>query len=744
MSSFNTDVHDTDRAPVQSSHDTQRLLISKSEASRRDQETKKRLLKSRKLSLVVDLDQTIIHAAVEPTIAEWQQDKDNPNHEAVKDVRAFQLFDEGSGMRACWYYIKLRPGLEDFLDQISKIYELHIYTMGTRAYAEKIAELVDPEGKYFKNRILSRDESGSMTIKNLERLFPVDTKMVVIIDDRGDVWKWNANLIRVVPFDFFVGIGDINSSFLPKKQEIRIAPKASVPVEVKLDAPSTNGKAGEDSPAPEITVLDDGPPATTNGTDTSALEQLVAMGGSNDPVALESQTKDQNETIITQLEEKPLAQLQKKIDEEDQAAAEAMTASQEDSSAPVEAQKAESIASSESSQDTEEATQKPPVRHSLLRNDDRELDSLSSRLTAVHTAFFSEYDRRRAGQKGGRVAALSNKGRKIEPPADSSSSEDLLLVPDVKTIMPEMKQRALSTVTLVFSGILPIDTNVHTADISLWAKTFGATIANSVTRDVTHVVANRSGTHKVKQALKRGLPVVSLQWLIDCMTRWSFLPEKQYLLEDVRPSRGARQASATPSVKDKDDAAARQEIIYGAPRYPLSEDEDDAEDETTGIDTEAEPDSSRSNRTNGSGPERKRLKLDTSPEDAEDAEMNGLAALADTSPLSIHQDQWDDMNRELEEFMGSEAGGSSSSDDEDAGEGGEGGGVGDSTGAQAVTSTGPGKRKRDPSLDGDGEVPLAAGEGREKGEDGGDSDSTDELARELEREFEDDDDGDED
>lgn len=41
--------------------------------------------------------------------------------------------------------------------------------------------------------------------------------MVAVIDDRGDVWGWQSNLVKVMPYDFFVGIGDINSSFLPKQ-----------------------------------------------------------------------------------------------------------------------------------------------------------------------------------------------------------------------------------------------------------------------------------------------------------------------------------------------------------------------------------------------------------------------------------------------------------------------------------------------------------------------------------------------
>jgi RNA polymerase II subunit A C-terminal domain phosphatase len=174
---------DTERAPINMTHDQTSLTVSELQATRAEHELQRRLLRQRKLSLVVDLDQTIIHACIEPTIGEWQRDPTNPNYEAVKDVRSFQLNDDGPRGLAtgCSYYIKLRPGLLDFLTKISEMYELHVYTMGTRAYAKNIAALVDPDTKLFGNRVISRDENGNMTAKSLQRIFPVNTNMVVII-----------------------------------------------------------------------------------------------------------------------------------------------------------------------------------------------------------------------------------------------------------------------------------------------------------------------------------------------------------------------------------------------------------------------------------------------------------------------------------------------------------------------------------------------------------------------------------
>jgi RNA polymerase II subunit A-like phosphatase len=498
---YNTDVMDSMRAPIQMVHDNTALTVSENEAARVEEDAKRRLLSSRRLSLVVDLDQTIIHATVDPTVGEWKEDKDNPNHEAVKDVRAFQLTDDGPGMRGCWYYIKLRPGLEDFLRNVAELYELHIYTMGTRAYAQHIANIVDPDRTLFGDRILSRDESGSLTAKNLQRLFPVDTKMVVIIDDRGDVWKWNPNLIKVSPYDFFVGIGDINSSFLPKKQELAAGPGAT--------------KAKKEPSQPAITNGSN--QAGDNGSDVSALEQLVTMGGGNDPTLLQEQTTQQEETIMHQVEDRPLLQKQKELDAEDEV--------------PESQGGVESETSSSSMDDSQELNRH---RHNLLQDHDNELYHLHERLERVHRQFFEEYDRRRAQKLGGRVTAL----RGERAPA-KDKDVDLKIVPDIKVVMPFIKREVLGGVVLVFSGVLPLGTDTLNADISLWAKSFGAVISTRIGSRTTHLVAGRNRTAKVREATRYPrIKIVTTQWLVDCLTHWKRLNEDPYLVPVHPEDRG--------------------------------------------------------------------------------------------------------------------------------------------------------------------------------------------------------------
>ena len=220
---------DASRASIQMTHSAFGPTVSLEEAQRIERETAEHLIKSRKLSLIVDLDQTIVHATVDPTVGEWitegeawetkraakaasttprpsdetdndlshtADDECNPNWEALKDVKRFRLGPESFGppsMRGaqrkgknklvenegCMYYVKprstplspfsllprclhaYRPGWKEFLRNTATKYEMHVYTMGTRAYAEEVCAAIDPDGSIFRGRLLSRDESGS-------------------------------------------------------------------------------------------------------------------------------------------------------------------------------------------------------------------------------------------------------------------------------------------------------------------------------------------------------------------------------------------------------------------------------------------------------------------------------------------------------------------------------------------------------------------------------------------------------
>lgn len=586
---------DSDRAMINMTHDQTGLMVSESVAQKAEHDTQKRLLRQRKLSLVVDLDQTIIHACIEPTVGEWQRDPSNPNHSAVKDVKSFQLNDDGPrGLASGFtYYIKLRPGLEEFLEEISKMYELHVYTMGTRAYALNIAKIVDPDQKLFGNRVISRDENGSITSKSLHRLFPVSTDMVVIIDDRADVWPMNrANLIKVVPYDFFKGIGDINSSFLPKRQDI-------------LPATKPNGTAVK---------------STTDGSSkkSSPMDELARLG---EDASLEDQTAEQEKSLEKQLTDRPLLHMQEELDKEDEKTAQ--EADSGDASAPTQ-------------------------RHNVLSDDDEELVALQDHLTDIHTSFYDTYDRRRDERK---------QSEPTHPPSHSNARRrssvddgvDLSMVPDVGDILDEIKSNVLSGLVIVLSGLVPLGVPVEESEIGIQAQSFGAQVLNVVSKRVTHLVVSTSTprTNKVQQAAKiSSIKIVNQSWLTDCLSQWRRLDERPYYLaildadreksndDTTEPASEAEEDAEAKDLKDFDWDMADKDLQDFLDDDEEGESEDDGNDDD---ESQTESGSTTSNDSESDSPKKKGIKRKVAEAKADDGESDTDGSIAGESVLAKKQ-----------------------------------------------------------------------------------------------------------
>ncbi|KAL8341412.1 hypothetical protein RB601_005601 [Gaeumannomyces tritici] len=585
---------DTERAPINMTHDQTRLLVSKKAATKTEFELQKRLLDQRKLILVVDLDQTIIHACIEPTIGDWQRDPTNPNHEAVKDVKSFQLNDDGPrGLASgCWYYIKMRPGLVDFLEKIATMYELHVYTMGTRAYAMNIAKIVDPDQKLFGNRVISRDENGSMTAKSLQRLFPVSTRMVVIIDDRADVWPRNRpNLIKVVPYDFFKGIGDINSSFLPKREDL-LGPSAQIP-----KSPSAKGSK----------------PAKPNGGPTAAgkkstLEELANMSSGEGAALIKKQTEEQEKTLEMQIKDRPLLHMQEKLDKED----------------------GEAASKEEGDSDTAPASASHS-RHHLLLDDDSELAYLEQHLTQLHEAFYRAHDAEVASAK--------------------KSADDQTNPPDVGNVLDGLKAKVLRGTRIVLSGLVPVGVDARQSEIGLQARSFGATIRGKVSKRVTHLVVSnsRARTQKMVEAERiPGIKMVNQDWLINSLSQWKHLDETPYAVGKSAAERAALVSTSTPG-ENTDAEATSDGEADGVPCKPKKvrivvsnpsgvsneEDGDDSDDEDEG------PDDSTDDFDDEPG--------------VYGPDGNTAEAYSTTSPVETLKDfDWDQADAEMADFLDSD------------------------------------------------------------------------------------------
>ncbi|GAA5985321.1 hypothetical protein JCM11641_005393 [Rhodosporidiobolus odoratus] len=526
-----TGFSDTSRATISMVHDVGGLTVSLDEAHRLESATTRRLLSAKKLSLIVDLDQTIVHATVDPTVGEWLQDPKNPNYKALEGVGKFKLVDEAPAKSkkrkrpprtepveeeeeddeegdGCWYYIKMRSGLTDFLKRISRIYEMHVYTMGTRAYAKEVCKVIDPDGGLFGGRILSRDESGSMTRKSLQRLFPCDTNMVVIIDDRADVWDGSPHLVKTIPYEFFVGIGDINAAFLPKKKDLVPPPTQSASSSPSSPpSPPAGSEAGDaasrasSSPSPDI-ASDSGSsvgehllPTSVAAEPTTVSDLLVDSA----PSEIVSPSLDEASTVAALaihdiVEARPLEKAQREADAHHHAHHPSPHPSGD-------GEKNGRSTTPAPPEDEEDAEGEDEEEEAVLKDDDRELDRLFDILSTVHGKFYEQHAR------------------------DKSA--------DVANIIPALKQQTLRSTHLVFSGLVALGSRPEDSEYWKLARTFGARCSADLTSSVTHLVANQAGTAKVHAARRNPrIKVVYSQWLLDSVAHWTRLPETSYLLAD--------------------------------------------------------------------------------------------------------------------------------------------------------------------------------------------------------------------
>ncbi|CAA0836180.1 RNA polymerase II C-terminal domain phosphatase-like 3 [Striga hermonthica] len=185
--------------------DQQKAAIQRERARRLEEQ--KKMFAVRKLCLVLDLDHTLLNSAkfieVDPLHDEMLKKKEEQDRE--KPQRHLFRFPH-MGM-----WTKLRPGIWNFLEKASKLYELHLYTMGNKYYATEMAKLLDPKGELFSGRVISRGDDGepfdgddrAPKSKDLEGVLGMESA-VVIIDDSVRVWPHNKlNLIVVERYIYF-------------------------------------------------------------------------------------------------------------------------------------------------------------------------------------------------------------------------------------------------------------------------------------------------------------------------------------------------------------------------------------------------------------------------------------------------------------------------------------------------------------------------------------------------------------
>ncbi|KAK1395411.1 RNA polymerase II C-terminal domain phosphatase-like [Heracleum sosnowskyi] len=150
----------------------------------------------KKLCLVLDLDHTLLHT---------KQVQKLSSEEIIRLCNSSQNDDisRWESVDGVTHLTKLRPFVRTFLEEASKLFDLYIYTNGSRYYAKRMARLLDPDCVYFGSRIIGMEDSTKKGRKRLD-VVPVKKSGVLILDDSGEVWPKNrSNLVVIKKYDYF-------------------------------------------------------------------------------------------------------------------------------------------------------------------------------------------------------------------------------------------------------------------------------------------------------------------------------------------------------------------------------------------------------------------------------------------------------------------------------------------------------------------------------------------------------------
>ncbi|WOK91529.1 CTD small phosphatase-like protein 2 isoform X2 [Canna indica] len=136
----------------------------------------KEILQRKPITLVLDLDETLVHSTLE--------------HCDDADFTFSVFFN----MKEHTVYVRRRPFLQMFLERVAQMFEIVIFTASLSIYAAQLLDILDPDQKIISRRIYREScvfSDGCYT-KDLTVL-EVDLAKVAIIDNSPQVFQLQVN-----------------------------------------------------------------------------------------------------------------------------------------------------------------------------------------------------------------------------------------------------------------------------------------------------------------------------------------------------------------------------------------------------------------------------------------------------------------------------------------------------------------------------------------------------------------------
>ena len=155
------------------------------------------ILLSNKKLLLLDLDETLIHADFSEeflnnknikydAIISFYSDNSNENDEMDFNITDDESKDYSNEKVLNSVGIFIRPGIQKFLAEITKYFEVGIFTASIQEYADAVINYFDPDNKYIKLRLYRNNcinVGDLLRVKDLRILGNINFKNIVLVDN---------------------------------------------------------------------------------------------------------------------------------------------------------------------------------------------------------------------------------------------------------------------------------------------------------------------------------------------------------------------------------------------------------------------------------------------------------------------------------------------------------------------------------------------------------------------------------
>jgi len=125
------------------------VTVSQAESQRLGEQDAARLHKLQKLSLVLDLDHTLVHATGEPLAQHYCDSRADVRtlvlpvpSPPLQPPQGNQQQQQPQRLLFQQHFVKLRPYVKEFFESCMDTYEVGVYTAGTREYAEQVCLVI--------------------------------------------------------------------------------------------------------------------------------------------------------------------------------------------------------------------------------------------------------------------------------------------------------------------------------------------------------------------------------------------------------------------------------------------------------------------------------------------------------------------------------------------------------------------------------------------------------------------------